>query len=342
MGDFFSLNLNVKSAIVVTGLYVIYLSTACEKNHLEILVILDKIDISLADSDLLLFLHLKNLLCYVLFVYWVYFLPLLQQQFPKPCCAKHQLTADLQQITGSYTNGTPSTVETLMKIQYDYDTLMIKLELSDGTTIIQDFNQTKQYTTSGKSCRTDDIQSDIQLQPPCVPSNAVYRGRNTIGDDVTYDVDTWFVAGTPWGNITVSVMAHDCTISDARNQLNANNGWAAATPKLCCSKHQLTADLHQVTGSYFNGTPSTLEKKQYTLSGKSCSKNDLPNGINMQPPCIQSNAIYRGRNTIGDDVAYDVDTWFIESSSWGNLTVSVMAHDCTLVVQGISANANNG
>ncbi|XP_071131687.1 uncharacterized protein [Mytilus edulis] len=146
---------------------------------------------------------------------------------------------------------------------------------------------------------------------------------------------------------------------------------AAVTPNLCCSKHSLTADLHQVTGSYVNGTPSTLEvsmklyydydnlmmkmerldgttivqdfnhKKQYTLSGKSCSKNDLPNGLNMQPPCIQSNATYRGRNTIGDDVAYDVDTWFIESSSWGNLTVSVMAHDCTLVVQGISTNANN-
>ncbi|XP_052069241.1 uncharacterized protein LOC127708408 isoform X1 [Mytilus californianus] len=142
---------------------------------------------------------------------------------PKPCCSKRQMTADLHQITGSYTNGTPSTVETLMKIQYDYDTLMIKLELADGTTIIQDFNQTKQYTTSGKSCRTDDIQGGIQLQPPCVPSNAIYRGRNTIGDDVTYDVDTWFVAGTAWGNITVSVMAHDCTPVMQGTSSNSNN-----------------------------------------------------------------------------------------------------------------------
>lgn len=30
---------------------------------------------------------------------------------PKPCCAKHQMTAELVQITGSYTNGTPATVE---------------------------------------------------------------------------------------------------------------------------------------------------------------------------------------------------------------------------------------
>ncbi|XP_063447391.1 uncharacterized protein LOC134726925 [Mytilus trossulus] len=142
---------------------------------------------------------------------------------PKPCCAKHQMTAELVQITGSYTNGTPATVEAAIKIQYDYDTMMVKLEQADGTTIIQDFNKTQQYTISGKSCRKDKIPTDIQLQPPCVPSNATYRGRRTIGDDVTYDVDTWFIAGTPWGNITVSVMAHDCTPVMQGTSTNENN-----------------------------------------------------------------------------------------------------------------------
>ncbi|VDI00713.1 Hypothetical predicted protein [Mytilus galloprovincialis] len=133
------------------------------------------------------------------------------------------MTAELVQITGSYTNGTPATVEAAIKIQYDYDTKMIKLEQTDGTTIIQDFNQTQQYTISGKSCRKDKIPTDLQLQPPCVPSNATYRGRRTIGDDVTYDVDTWFIADTPWGNITVSVMAHDCTPVMQGTSTNENN-----------------------------------------------------------------------------------------------------------------------
>lgn len=64
--------------------------------------------------------------------------------------------------------------------------------------------------------------------------------------------------------------------------------------------------------------------------------------LNFRSICYSGNATYRGRRTIGDDVTYDVDTWFIADTPWGNITVSVMAHDCTPVMQGTSTNENNG